>query len=110
MNKEFSKPIVGGYGEFNPLEIILTIIPATQKDADNWANWLQITNLSNYMSREKFQEYQERISLKFLEYKANILSREQLISLLQKEKTKNPDMNKNYWFLQTPLDLIIEGD
>ncbi|MHA1357682.1 MAG: hypothetical protein ACTSRC_06200 [Candidatus Helarchaeota archaeon] len=103
----FGNPSIPNYGNFEQTVIKdVPIGPKTQEDANEWANWLLINNLTSYQFEKGYQRVVEEISQKFSKFKVSLPSRMELSNLLrEKLLTTAERMPNHYWFVQAPLDL-----
>ena len=91
---------------FNDLKIRFNIIPRTLEDAEQWVNWLLKHNLTEYLSRKRYFEYEKNIRMKFPSFEIKEKIQEDLIAEIL--KNKKDDYRRKFWLLQTPLDLLLE--
>jgi len=104
---EFPNPSLPNYGNFERTTVEkVPIAPKTQEDANKWALWLLINNLTSYQFEKGYQRLVEETSQKFSKFKVTLPSQRELSKLLRERLLIAAErMPHYYWFVQAPLDL-----
>ncbi|MHA1399675.1 MAG: hypothetical protein ACTSQE_04970, partial [Candidatus Heimdallarchaeaceae archaeon] len=103
----FNNPNLKGLGTFNEFNMDLDIAPSSQEEAEKWGNWLLIEDLSKFITEKGYREHVQEIKSKFPLFNISLLKQKDLVSKLNELATKNQRYRRKYWFVQTPLDLIV---
>jgi hypothetical protein len=77
------------------------IAPATQEDAEDWADWLLERDTNQYVLKGDFEIMQNKVANFFPDYEITFLEKSDFAQPLRQT---NP---RAYWYLQAPLDWQI---
>ena len=103
-------PTIPKFGRFQNLSIELPILPATQKDAAEWANHLLRDSIRSYVDEPEYLRIRAETVAKFLKkytsdsLMASLPDLESLTKETVKQRTSE-STSELYWYLLAPKDL-----
>ncbi len=106
-NVLIESPSMGGLGEFNNTIIHdVPIVPATGKDAQEWADWLLTRSITRYSGRKAYRELITNIGIRFPNFEVKLPSLEKVAEQERKVSVESQGRpSREYWYLQAPMDL-----
>lgn len=102
----FNRPEIKQFGVFDSFSSRkIPLKPMNASDANHWASWLILKNLSNYIFPEYFETLKADIKKKFPEFSISFESREDIQNFFESTRSNNEYSNQ-YWYAHAPLDLV----
>ncbi len=96
---EFINPVILDYGTFENVSVLVDVYPKTKNDAQKWAEFLFLSNITEYMTKERYNKLRNKILDKFSEYDIHI---EERTMLCNGEKISKH--TSQYWYLKSMED------
>lgn len=81
--------------------------PATARDANEWARWIQEETVNGYQSVGVFAANARQIASRFPGFEVSLRTRDELAERLRESMSGGADsrLPRAYWFVQAPIDL-----
>jgi hypothetical protein len=96
------------YGAFDDLSLSMSIFPSSLNDSVSWADKLLMNSISDFITREVFEEMKVQVCSRFEHlYNADIIRNKMLTferAVVESTKTKS-EGSMLYWYLVAPQDL-----
>ena len=100
----FNNPKIKKFGTFDSFSIEVDIKPQTEALANEWANFLLLNNINDFLFENTLKEQKQKIAVLFPEYTINFLNRTSIAQLM-KVKMQSDEIPIEYWFVQAPIDI-----
>lgn len=88
----FESPKIPDYGEFETLNVReVPITPATEADAQSWANWRLRARVRDYATSTRYAAWREEAAAPFVPYEIELPSRSELLDKLWNQTADRPE-------------------
>jgi hypothetical protein len=100
-------PVLNGYGSFNETVIHnVPIIPATNRDANEWARWLLSKSITKFTDRNSYDRLVKNIQTRFIGFNFILPTLDETAGTERRVSIQNTGRpSRSYWYLQAPIDL-----
>lgn len=109
-------PQTGEFGDFEPSEVAgVPIGPRSDRDAQNWAEWLLEESIETHLGSAEYDPLRERIRGRFPGSSVRLPTREELAAKLRSRAQKGegkdeaPRLEPAYWYLRATIDVPEVG-
>lgn len=88
----FESPKIPDYGEFETLTVRdVPITPATEADAQSWANWCLLARVRDYATSARYAAWREEAAAPFVPYEIELPTRTELLDKLWNQTGDRPE-------------------
>jgi len=108
----FNNPKINNFGTFDSISLEVNIKPQTKVIADEWANWLLIHNINDFIFEDTLNKSKQKTAELFTEFTINFHSHNTIANQMR-QRLNLENIPIEYWFVQAPLDIkpiIKEGE